>query len=93
MTGQSAQLRAEVFAQAGQAYQAARLGEKALSMQNAAILLDPRNADIWVDRSITFAGVSAARRRDASDLSLRDLELIADIGIHDFVKARAQPPG
>lgn len=73
MTGQSAQLRAEVFAQAGQAYQAARLGEKALSMQNAAILLDPRNADIWVDRSITFAAVSAWREA-TSDLS-RALEL------------------
>lgn len=73
MTGQSAQLRAEVFAQAGQAFQAARLGEKALSMQNAAILLDPRNADIWVDRSITFAAVSAWREA-ASDLS-RALEL------------------
>lgn len=73
MTGQSAQLRAEVFAQAGQAYQAARLGEKALAMQNAAILLDPRNADIWVDRSITFAAVSAWREA-ASDLS-RALEL------------------
>lgn len=73
MTGQSAQLRAEVFAQAGQAYQAARLGEKALAMQNAAILLDPRNADIWVDRSITFAAV-AAWREAASDLS-RALEL------------------
>lgn len=73
MTGQTAQLRAEVFAQAGQAYQAARLGEKALSMQNAAILLDPRNADIWVDRSITFAAVSAWREA-ASDLS-RALEL------------------
>lgn len=73
MTGQSAQLRAEVFAQAGQAYQAARLGEKALSMQNAAILLDPRNADIWVDRSITFAAVSAWREA-ASDLS-RALDL------------------
>lgn len=73
MTGQSAQLRAEVFAQAGQAYQAARLGEKALSMQNAAILLDPRNADIWVDRGITFAAVSAWREA-AADLS-RALEL------------------
>ncbi len=73
MTGQSAQLRAEVFAQAGQAYQAARLGEKALAMQNAAILLDPRNADIWVDRSITFAAVSAWREA-ASDLT-RALEL------------------
>jgi tetratricopeptide (TPR) repeat protein len=73
MTGQSAQLRAEVFAQAGQAFQAARLGEKALSMQNAALLLDPRNADIWVDRSITFAAVSAWREA-ASDLS-RALEL------------------
>lgn len=73
MTGQSAQLRADVFAQAGQAYQAARLGEKALSMQNAAILLDPRNPDIWVDRSITFAAVSAWREA-ASDLT-RALEL------------------
>jgi tetratricopeptide (TPR) repeat protein len=73
MTGQSAQLRAEVFAQAGQAYQAARLGEKALSMQNAAILLDPRNADTWVDRSITYAAV-AAWREAASDLT-RALEL------------------
>lgn len=73
MTGQSAQLRAEVFAQAGQAFQAARLGEKALSMQNAALLLDPRNADIWVDRSITFAAVSAWREA-AADLS-RALEL------------------
>jgi tetratricopeptide (TPR) repeat protein len=76
MTGQSAQLRAEVFAQAGQAYQAARLGERALSMQNAAILLDPRNADIWVDRSITFAAVSAWREA-ASDLSSA-LELSPD---------------
>ncbi|MBX3499327.1 MAG: tetratricopeptide repeat protein [Alphaproteobacteria bacterium] len=76
MTGQSAQLRAEAFAQAGQAYQAARLGEKALSMQNAAILLDPRNADIWVDRSITFAAVSAWREA-ASDLS-RALQLSPD---------------
>jgi tetratricopeptide (TPR) repeat protein len=73
MTGQSAALRAEIFAQAGQAYQAARLGERALSVQNAAILLDPKNAEIWIDRSITFAGVGDYRAA-AADLT-RALQL------------------
>ncbi|QQS14567.1 MAG: tetratricopeptide repeat protein [Rhodospirillales bacterium] len=61
MTGQSLALRAEVFAQSGQAYQAARIADRALQMQNAAILLDPKNAEIWVDRSITYAAVGAYR--------------------------------
>lgn len=68
MTGQSPAMRAEVYAQAGQAYLAARLGEQALAVQNAAILLDPRNVEIWVDRSITYAGVGAFREA-ASDLT------------------------
>jgi tetratricopeptide (TPR) repeat protein len=68
MTGQSPAMRAEVLAQAGQAYQAARLGDQALAVQNAAILLDPRNAEIWVDRSITYAGLGAYREA-ASDLT------------------------
>lgn len=73
MTGQTPALRAEVFAQAGQAYQAARLGEQALAAQNAAILLDPRNPEIWIDRSITFAGVGDYRAA-AADLT-RALQL------------------
>ncbi|HJQ59238.1 MAG TPA: tetratricopeptide repeat protein, partial [Vineibacter sp.] len=73
MTGQTPALRAEVFAQAGQAYQAARLGEQALAAQNAAILLDPRNAEIWIDRSITYAGVGDWRAA-ISDLT-RALQL------------------
>jgi tetratricopeptide (TPR) repeat protein len=68
MTGQSAAMRAEVYAQAGQAYQAARLGEQALAVQNAAILLDSRNVEIWIDRSITYAGVGAYREA-AADLT------------------------
>jgi tetratricopeptide (TPR) repeat protein len=73
MTGQSAALRAEILAQAGQAYQAARLGDRALAVQNAAILLDPGNAEIWIDRSITYAGVGAYR--EAADDLTRALTL------------------
>jgi tetratricopeptide (TPR) repeat protein len=68
MTGQSDVLRAEIFAQAGQAYQAARLGEQALAMQNAAILLNSQTPEIWIDRSITYAGVGAYREA-AADLT------------------------
>lgn len=68
MTGQSNALRAEIFAQAGQAYQAARLGEQALAAQNAAILLNSQNAEIWIDRSITYAAVGAYREA-VSDLT------------------------
>lgn len=73
MTGQTPALRAEIFAQAGQAYQAARLGAQALAAQNAAILLDPGNAEIWIDRSITYAGVGDYRAA-AADLT-RALQL------------------
>jgi regulator of sirC expression with transglutaminase-like and TPR domain len=68
MTGQSPALRAEILAQAGQAYQAVRLADRALAVQNAAILLDPRNPEIWIDRSITYAGVGAYREA-AGDLT------------------------
>jgi tetratricopeptide (TPR) repeat protein len=68
MTGQSNALRAEIFAQAGQAYQAARLGEQALAAQNAAILLNSQNPEIWIDRSITYAAVGGYREA-VSDLS------------------------
>ncbi|WP_178133631.1 tetratricopeptide repeat protein [Vineibacter terrae] len=68
MTGQSNALRAEIFAQAGQAYQAARLGEQALAAQNAAILLNSQNPEIWIDRSITYAAVGAYREA-VSDLT------------------------
>ncbi|MCW5745741.1 MAG: tetratricopeptide repeat protein [Alphaproteobacteria bacterium] len=61
-------LRAEIFAQAGQAYQAAQLGPRALAAQNAAIALDPGNVEIWIDRSITHAAAGDFRAA-VSDLT------------------------
>ena len=88
--GQSPAMRAEVYAQAGQAFQAARLGEQALAVQNAAILLDPRNVEIWIDRSITYAGVILL---GWPMLALCLLGLVdTAIGLRDRVLAKRSPP-
>ncbi len=85
MTGQSKQVRAELFAQAGQAWQAAGQPKKALAPQNAAIWIDPDNAEIWVDRSVTFAGLGAWR--EASEDLGRALQLAP--GRADILTVRA----
>jgi tetratricopeptide (TPR) repeat protein len=61
-------LRAELYAQAGSAWLAAGNAEKALAAQNNAVQLDPQNAENWIDRSITLAGVGAYKEA-AEDLS------------------------
>ncbi len=48
-------LRAEVFAQAGQAWMLADDMEQAHSAQTAALVFDPKNPELWIDRALTLA--------------------------------------
>jgi tetratricopeptide (TPR) repeat protein len=48
-------LRAEVLGQAGQAWLLAGENERAHAAQSAAIEIDPKNIDLWIDRSVTLA--------------------------------------
>jgi tetratricopeptide (TPR) repeat protein len=52
-------LRAELWAQAGQAYMEAGLPEKAVEAQSRALELKPDDADLWVDRGLSFATLKA----------------------------------
>ena len=48
-------LRAEVLGQAGQAWLLAGDNQRAHVAQSAAIEIDPRNVELWIDRSVTLA--------------------------------------
>ncbi len=50
-------LRAELWAQAGQAFMEAGLPEKALVAQGKALELKTNDADLWVDRALSFAAL------------------------------------
>jgi tetratricopeptide (TPR) repeat protein len=61
-------VRAEVFAQAGQAWLDANDPARAFTVQSAAIKLNPKSAHLWVDRATTHA--SRGRYKEAvKDLS------------------------
>ena len=60
-------LRADIYAQAGQAWLLANYPDKALVSQGNAIALVPDSVDFLIDRAVTFAGID--RLADA----LRDL--------------------
>jgi tetratricopeptide (TPR) repeat protein len=61
-------VRAELLAQAGQAWFNAKKPDRAFSVQSAAIKLNAKNADLWVDRAMTLA--NRGRYKDAiSDLT------------------------
>ena len=49
-------LRAELYAQAGQAWEAAGQPKKALAAQNAGIALAPNNIELLLDRAVLLAG-------------------------------------
>jgi tetratricopeptide (TPR) repeat protein len=52
-------LRAELLAQAGQAWIEANQAEKAAAVQSRALELKPQDADLWVDRGLSYAAVRA----------------------------------
>ncbi len=52
-------LRAELWAQAGQAYGEAGAAEKAIEAQSRALDLKNDDADLWVDRGLSFAAMRA----------------------------------
>jgi tetratricopeptide (TPR) repeat protein len=52
-------LRAELWAQAGQAFMEAGLPEKAAEAQSRALELNAKDADLWLDRGLSFAALKA----------------------------------
>jgi tetratricopeptide (TPR) repeat protein len=52
-------LRAELWAQAGQAFLDAGLADKAADAQSRALELKDDDADLWVDRGLSFAAMQA----------------------------------
>ncbi len=77
-------LRADLWAQAGQAWSDAGEGGKAAAAQTRALDLKPNDPDLWIDRGLTYAGLSewpraisdfdralALRRNDVEILVLR----------------------
>lgn len=52
-------LRAELWAQAGQAFMEAGLPEKAAEVQSRAIELNAKDADLWLDRGLSYAALKA----------------------------------
>jgi tetratricopeptide (TPR) repeat protein len=52
-------LRAELLAQAGQAWMAADQAENAASAQSRALDLKPDDADLWIDRGLSYAAMRA----------------------------------
>jgi tetratricopeptide (TPR) repeat protein len=52
-------LRAELWAQAGQAYIEAGAAEKAAEAQSRALELKSTDADLWIDRGISYAAMKA----------------------------------
>jgi regulator of sirC expression with transglutaminase-like and TPR domain len=52
-------VRAELLAQAGQAWMEANLAENAVATQSRAIDLKPTDVDLWIDRGLSFAAMRA----------------------------------
>jgi tetratricopeptide (TPR) repeat protein len=52
-------LRAELYSQAGQAWMDANQAENAAAAQSSAIQLKGNDADLWVDRGLSFAAMRA----------------------------------
>jgi tetratricopeptide (TPR) repeat protein len=52
-------LRAELLAQAGQAWMAANQAENAAAAQSRALALKPQDAELWIDRGLSYAAMSA----------------------------------
>ena len=52
-------VRAELLAQAGQAWMEANQAENAAAVQSRAIDLKPTDADLWVDRGLSYAAMRA----------------------------------
>ena len=52
-------LRAELWAQAGQAFMEAGVPEKAAEAQSRALELNSQDADLWLDRGLSFAALKA----------------------------------
>ena len=65
-------VRAELLAQAGQAWMEANQAENAAAAQSRALDLKPTDADLWVDRGLSFAAMRAWPRAIADfDRALR----------------------
>jgi tetratricopeptide (TPR) repeat protein len=73
-------LRAELWAQAGQAWMEAGAAEKAVQAQSRALELKPNDAEIWVDRALAHAA-QRAWPRAISDLDRAQQLRPADIEI------------
>lgn len=67
-------LRADLLAQAGQAWFLAGANERAFAAQTTALELDPDNQELWIDRSLTLA--AAQNYWEAID----DLNRAAELG-------------
>jgi len=52
-------LRAELLAQAGQAWMEANQAENAASAQSRALDLKPQDVDLWIDRGLSYAAIQA----------------------------------
>ena len=57
--GERPGLRAELLAQAGQAWMEANQAENAASAQSRALDLKPQDADLWIDRGLSYAAMQA----------------------------------
>lgn len=75
-TAQGGRLRAELYAQAGQAWLIAGRPDQALTVQTRALELRPNDPEILIDRSITFA--TTGLLWDAVDDLNRVLEMKPD---------------
>lgn len=58
-------LRAELLAQAGQAWSLAEQPQRAIRAQSAALTLAPDNVEILIDRALSYAGTGALREATA----------------------------
>jgi tetratricopeptide (TPR) repeat protein len=59
MGGERPGLRAELLAQAGQAWIQANQAENAATVQSRAIELKPGDVDLWIDRGLSYAAMQA----------------------------------
>lgn len=74
-------LRAELYAQAGQAWIEAGQAENAASAQSRALDLKPNDPDLWIDRGLSYAAMKAWPRAisdfdHALELRPKDVETI-----------------
>jgi tetratricopeptide (TPR) repeat protein len=74
-------LRAELYAQAGQAWMEAGLAENAAAAQSSALELKSDDPDLWIDRGLSYAAMRAWPRAisdfgHALDLRGKDVEVL-----------------